>query len=149
MDYFQSSSQALLLTKFLVDWCCAKAQYWVLIFLSIYVFAEIIFISMPLNDICIVIIHRIFISSTDITHELQSYVLSCLSDIHLTSQSKTKTYWAQLWILHFPLTIISFKSLYLCYSCRKWHTKVPLYSVLISNFVILRHWQFQLIPFSC
>lgn len=24
MDYFQSSSRALLLTKFLVDWCCAR-----------------------------------------------------------------------------------------------------------------------------
>lgn len=148
MDYFQSSSLALLLTKFLVDWCCARLNTgFSLSCLYVFLLRNYIHIyaskwHLYYNN------SQIYISSTDITLELQSYVLSCLPDIHLNISEQNKNLLGPTLNSPFPLTIISLKGLCLCYSCRKWHIKVPLYSVLISNF-ILRHWQFQLIPFSC
>ena len=77
---------------------------------------------------------QIYISSTDITLELQSYVLSCLPDIHLNLSEKNKNLLGPNLNSPFPLTIISLKSLYLCHSFRKWHAKVILYSVLNLKF---------------
>ena len=75
MDSFQSSSLALLLTKFLVDWCCAGLNtgfsffclYMFLLrnYIHIYAFKWHLYCN---NS-------QIYISSMDITLELQSYVL--------------------------------------------------------------------------
>lgn len=90
VDSFLSSSLALLLTKFLVDWCCARLNTG-FSFSCLYMF-----FLRNYNHIYAFKWHlhcnnsQIYISSTDITLELQSYVLSCLPDIHLNISEQNK-----------------------------------------------------------
>ena len=55
----------------------------------------------------------------------------CLPDIHVNISEQNKNLLGPTLNSPFPLTI---KSLYLCHSFRKWHTKVTLYSVLNLKF---------------
>lgn len=88
---------------------------------------------MPLNGICIVIIHK-FIFPAWILPLNFSHMSCCLPDIHLNISEQNKNLLSPTLNSPFPLTIISLKSLYLCHSFRKWHTKVTLYSVLNLKF---------------